>query len=155
MSKKKSSVEEKDRGWRDIKRRVENSKNASVRVGVLGDAGQHSDGTDLISIAIKNEFGTDNIPERSFIRASFDEHRQDLKQFADRLWQQIMLGNIDVDQALGLLGEKHQGQIQDFMTALTDPPNAESTIEMKGSSNPLIDQGDLRRSIRWTKDQEE
>ena len=35
------------------------------------------------------------------------------------------------------------------ITNLKEPPNAESTILKKGSSNPLIDTGDMRKSVKW------
>jgi len=39
------------------------------------------------------------------------------------------------------------------MTALDQPPNAPSTVARKrGSTNPLIDTGQLRRSIDWERD---
>lgn len=55
----------------------------------------------------------------------------------------------NVKQAMGLLGEVAQQDIQDAIVKLKEPPNAESTIAKKKSDNPLIDSGQLVSSIRW------
>lgn len=146
---KRNEVIERDKGWKRIQREVAEARRGGVKVGVLGDAGASEEGTDLIDIAIYNEFGTRGIPARPFIRGAYDEKRRQLAKRKERLWNLILQGRIGARRALGLLGEEHQGQIQEFMTALSQPPNAPSTIAQKGSSNPLIDTGRLRGSIRW------
>ena len=40
--------------------------------------------------------------------------------------------------AANTLGETVKGYIQEFAIDLENPPNAESTIKAKGSSNPLV-----------------
>jgi hypothetical protein len=148
---KKNKVIERDMGWKRILRETRAMKRRGVKVGVLGDA-ERNDGQSMIDIAIYNEFGTKNIPARPFIRGSYDSKRRELGKFKDRLLAQILRGKLDTVHALKILGEHHKGQIQEYMTTLDDPPNAPSTIEAKGSSNPLIDNGQLRRSIDWELD---
>lgn len=145
------SVRERDMGWRRIQREMRAAERESVKVGVLGDAGTDEEGTDLILIAAANEFGTSDgrIPPRPFVRGAFDARQQELAQMQERLWSLVLRGRITVVRALALMGEEHQGQIQEYMTALDTPPNAPRTIAEKGSSNPLIDEGTLRRAIRW------
>lgn len=55
----------------------------------------------------------------------------------------------DLQDALKTIGVFAQGAVRSYMTDLQDPPNAPSTIKKKGSSNPLIDTGELRSSITW------
>ena len=45
--------------------------------------------------------------------------------------------------------DRHLVVAHDYLTDLKTPPLAESTIRRKGSSNPLIDTGQLRSSITW------
>ena len=142
-----NSVEEKDHGWERIKGEVENA--SSVKVGILSDSEDDDEGTDMLLIAAANEFGTNRIPARPFIRGAFDEHQSDLRKMAERLWSQVMEGRMGFNRALGLLGEYHEGQVKRYMTALDAPANAPSTVLQKGSSNPLIDEGRLRNSVRW------
>ena len=147
------TVQDIDRGWNRIKREVQ--KSGGVKVGVMGDAGTSDEGTDMLLIAAVNEFGSADgrVPERSYIRAGFDKNRSKLRNTAAALWGRVLDGDMDQRQALGLLGETHQDQVQKFLTALSAPPNAASTIARKrGSANPLIDTGRLRSSIRWVHD---
>jgi hypothetical protein len=54
-----------------------------------------------------------------------------------------------LDQTLNKLGILAQGDIQQEITDLRDPPNAPATIKAKGSSNPLIDTGEMRSKVTW------
>ncbi len=149
----RSSVRERDLGWKRIQREIKSARKASVKVGVLGEGDTYEDsGASVLDIAIYNEFGTSQIPARPFIRGAYDQRQKELQRTSARLWDQIVAGRLSTQEAVGLLGEKHQGQVQDYMTALDTPPNAPSTIAQKGSSNPLIDEGRLRRSIRWERE---
>jgi len=118
----------------------------SVDIGLLADA----DST-LLIIGAANEFGTrdGHIPERSFIRAGVDLNEPEIQERADRLWGQIVDGSMTKQQGLSRMGEEIQRLIQKRITDIKLPPNALSTIAAKGSSNPLIDSGRLRASIRW------
>ena len=153
---KKNEVVEKDMGWLKIKKELKTMKKKGVKVGVLGDA-ERDDNADMIAVAIHNEFGTKNIPARPFIRGAYDAKRRELDKFKERLMAQILLGRITTNRALDVLGAHHAGQVQEYMTALSQPENAESTIEAKTRAgrkgdNPLIDTGQLRRSIAWERE---
>lgn len=56
----------------------------------------------------------------------------------------------DMDLALEIIGQISVSKVQQYMTQLKTPPNAQSTIDKKGSSNPLIDTGELRQSVTYT-----
>ena len=142
-----NSVEEKDLGWERIKQELDHA--STVKVGILSDSEPAEDGTDMLLIAAANEFGTNRIPARPFVRGAYDEHQRDLRKMAERLWSQVMQGRLDFNRALGLLGQHHEDQVKRYMTALAAPANAPSTVRQKGSSNPLIDKGRLRASVRW------
>lgn len=148
-------VEERDMGWQAISREIEAAKGAGVRVGVLGDSQPAEDGTDMVLIAAANEFGTDTIPSRPFMRGAFDERRSSLFNMQRRLWDQVLAGRLTTRSALGLLGETHQGQVQDYMnTPQNFVPNEPSTIRSKTRAGrrgdqPLRDTGRLFQSIRW------
>lgn len=149
------SVTERDFGWKRFMVQLKKAQQGpGVKVGVLSDAGSDDEGVDLLMIAAANELGTGDgrIPSRPFVRGAFDAKQAELLQTQERLWNLVKAGRIDLDRALALLGEAHQGQIQEYMTALDTPPNAPRTIAEKGSSNPLIDEGTLRRAIRWERD---
>lgn len=151
----RNTVTETDQGWQRIKDEISAAQGAGVNVGILSDETEtYEDGTDMLLVAAANEFGTadGHIPPRPFIRGSFDQQSRALQVLSERLWNQVLAGRLTARNALGLLGEEHQGQVQDYIVALQTPPNAPSTIAQKGSSNPLNDEGRLRNAIRWEHD---
>lgn len=151
-----------DRGWEDIKRRVERLHGgaAVVKVGVQGAQGaaNHQDGRLTVAqIAQVHEFGkvihhpklgrTTVIPERSFLRATIDQYAAALARRNVLLVQGYMLGKFELHSALELLGQYVVGLIKQRIALGIPPPNRPSTIARKGSSKPLIDTGQLRNSI--------
>ena len=61
----------------------------------------------------------------------------------------ILLGETSLRSSLTRLGIQAQGDIQKEIGALRSPPNSETTIRLKGSSNPLIDSGAMRQAVTW------
>lgn len=53
------------------------------------------------------------------------------------------------EEALDKVGVVAVAMVQKYMTDLSSPPNAPSTIKKKGSSNPLIDSGAMRQSVTF------
>lgn len=146
---KRNEVVVKDQGWDRIAAEVATMRGHGVKVGITGPE-TSPEGEDLLTIGLANELGTDIIPARPFVSGAFDAHRRDISNAKERMWRQILMGRLSVSRALGLLGEMHAGHVRDYMTALDTPPNADSTIARKrGGTNPLIDQGHLRRAVQW------
>ncbi len=52
-----------------------------------------------------------------------------------------------LSRALKRVGVVAEAKVKVYMTQLKSPPNALSTVKKKGSSNPLIDSGQLRASV--------
>ena len=55
----------------------------------------------------------------------------------------------DPNKVMGLMGEHIKGQIVQSIVGWASPPNAPYTIRMKGFNKPLIDSGQLSRSISY------
>ena len=141
-----TAIEDDDDDFERLLGQFEGGDFDAVDIGVL------SDEDELLRVyASANEFGTrdGHIPERSFIRSAIDMNAPQINRRADEVWAQIMDGAITMNAGLGLMGEFIQRLITTRITELKMPPNAESTIARKGSSNPLIDTGRMRQSIRW------
>jgi hypothetical protein len=125
---------------------------AHIDVGILEAAGAEPHGDDaltVIEVGVFNEFGTATIPERSFIRAWFDESEPQLRADLAVLMQGVGQGKRTRAQALELLGQRCVGQIQERIAAGIEPENRPSTVKRKGSSTPLIHIGTLRSSISY------
>lgn len=153
-----SYVREIDMGWQRIKLNVRQIDDSYVKVGVqdgseIAKEDAHPSGekwypeSELEQIATANEFGTRTIPERSFIRATFDSKQREIRSLQNRLYGSLLDRKITVEKGLKILGVFMVSKIQERITNLRFPANAPSTIERKGSSNPLIDSGQLRASI--------
>ena len=94
----------------------------------------------VASVAIYNEFGTQNIPPRPFFRSALDKNEA-------RYWNFLaseFVKNEPAKKSLTKLGELVRGDVIKSITQFSEPPNAPSTIKAKGSSNPLIDTGVMR-----------
>ncbi len=146
---KKSVLKDVDRGWVNIKRETMKMKHASARIGVLQSAPAYPDGTSQAEVAFWNEFGTENIPERSFIRSTADEKRGNYTRTMKGEALKIMAGKSTVKVSLEKVGLLAQGHVRKKIKNLKSPPNAPATIKAKGSSNPLIDTGLMLQSINY------
>lgn len=128
-----------------------------VRVGVLADApkdpheGEKPSGMTLLEVAAVHEFGAPaaGIPQRSFIRATIDLHREDIAQLQIVLARRVIAGELTADQALDQLGAKVAAMCQNRIAEGISPALHPDTIAKKGSSTPLVDTGQLRSSIAW------
>lgn len=90
-----------------------------------------------------------NIPERSFIRSTFDEKNDEWMDFLEKQIEKLCELEIDAQTVFKRLGARIAGDIQDKIRDIRTPPNAPLTIENKGSDNPLIDTGGLRMHVTW------
>jgi len=137
-------------GVKGLLKRLE--KSGKVNVGII-DAGKHSEsGLTVAEVGNYNEFGTTRIPERSFMRSTIKEKRKEIVKLQEKLLRKIQSGDMNIDQALGLLGSFIAGEITQKIVDIKSPPNNPYTIKKKGSSNPLVDTGQLKNSITWEVD---
>lgn len=89
------------------------------------------------------------IPERAFIRGGFESSRSELYDKAEQLIEQLAEGKIDTQTFLDFIGNFMQGKIRQYMIDLRNPANANITVAVKGSSNPLVDTGHLILAIDY------
>ena len=167
------AVTEQDQGARDLLARVRAlSGGRTVRVGVLADAPKREEkpsargkpskkarirekvarraAPSLLEVAIIHEFGAGPVPARSFIRATLDEKRAEILKLQVALAQQVLLGKLTPEQALGQLGAKVASMCQARIVAGIAPPLAASTLRRKGNKiTPLILTGQLKSSITF------
>ena len=144
-------VVDKDLGYLRILRELDKLNGTVVEVGLQNDGSASDDGTLVSHYAAVNEFGTRDgrIPERSFMRSTFDETVDKLVRTRGRIIDGVYQGKLTADQGAGLLGELHQADIQKKISSHPPPPNAPSTAKRKGSTGTLVDSGVMRQSIRW------
>ena len=173
----KSRTKVRDRGWARLRAELEKARGRPhVKVGVLAadaDKAYEGGGTTVLDVAIWNEFGTERIPERSFLRSTADEQRAAMGSRMQAYMRAFENGSLSISGALERIGLEMQAAIKHTIVTMTDPPNAPSTIRAKARragrreiararreggkaaadaalakyNNPLIDTGQLLNSI--------
>lgn len=92
------------------------------------------------------------IPERSFLRAGFDENVKEINKYSDILLKKVATGEMSEREYLDNIGQRLSSKIKTFARNLNSPANSRVTKENKGSSNPLVDTGQMIRGITWKVD---
>lgn len=108
----------------------------------------HSSGAGMAEIAIYNEYGTSQNPARPFFRPTLHAHNPQIITAIRNVAVRQLQGGGNVDAEMMQVGTFAVNKIRAAIVSLRSPPNAASTIAMKGSSNPLIDTGQMRQSVR-------
>lgn len=108
---------------------------------------------DIVARAVWNHFGTSRgIPARPFLLNAIRKNRRLYRSALKASAAKILRGETTMERTLSKLGIFAQGHIQEEITNLRTPPNAASTIAAKGSSNPLIDSGEMRGAVTYKVD---
>jgi phage gpG-like protein len=150
-----AKVEDRDLGWKKIKRELEWLSGKSVTIGwqgksVLTVPGLSGEAT-IVDIATFHEFGTVNIPARPMLRTTNDKHQNAIADFFTKQLGDVVEGKRKGEQALSRSGMLVASKIQ--QTIRESPswaePLAPSTIAAKGSTKPLIDTGRMIQSVTW------
>lgn len=153
------AVKSIDHGYDALVKRVYGLEQPEVAIGILAkdaeepkksaDGTPSQDGARVIDAAVAAEFGTDTEPERSFIRAWYDEANPRMRASLTALLRSHLAGKRTKEEVFELLGQKGVGEIQQRIAAGIPPENAASTIERKGSSTTLIASGQLRSAVSY------
>jgi hypothetical protein len=142
------AVVDKDNGWNALKKSLRKLGDQEVVAGILGDI-DFSLPT-VAAIGLVHEFGSPerNIPERSFIRSTFDKNEAKYTRLLQESVRKVVRTKKIDKAALFRLGETArkdivnrivQGEIKQGLKP--------KTIARKGSSTALVDTGALVGSI--------
>jgi len=140
----------------------------TIKVGISGD-----DDSEMVMIGAVHEYGTEitvtpkmrawfaysgfplkqetttiTIPERSFLRSTFDERADEITDKIKSLMPSVLEGEVDPNTFMDMIGLEFSGFVQKKIKDLRDPANSEMTAERKNSDNPLIDTGRMVGAIR-------
>lgn len=153
-------------GLADMQETLKILNGKKVRVGVLNGkhawlAGIHEYGCRIpvtpkmraylhsIGIHLRKDTKVIIIPERSFLRAGFDAKKEGVARKSDKVLPDVIKGTMSTDEYLKMVGLTLSTQIKKFARDLKDPPNSAVTVKQKGSSNPLVDTGDMINGITY------
>lgn len=147
-------VKDTDRGYAELVKRVAVVRErTTVTIGVhAAEGGAQEAGGDVtvLDVALFAEFGTKTEPARPFISGWADENEDANKERLRLIGRRVMSGRIkSTEIGLSLFGILGVAQVQRRIKAGILPVNADSTIEAKGSSTPLVNHGQLLSSITF------
>lgn len=141
-------VTDRDLGLKAFIRQLEEAKVCEVAIGIL--EGSVADGQQIAEYAAANEYGTNKgVPERSFMRTSFDENSHGISVVMGQQFAKVKRGEKSVRAALEHLGMYHQKHIKEKIGSNIQPQNHPETIRRKKSSRTLIDNGDMINSVHY------
>lgn len=158
---KNGDVQDIDQGYKKFAAAVKRQqlRGPDVAVGLLEGAEEligDDTGTSPLTIAglgAIHEFGVDEppvrIPERSWLRASFDANRRKYQKMLDGM----IAKNTPLKKALGIVGLQAEEDMRAAIRAHINPPLATSTVNArrrkdgKTSDTPLLDTGQLIQAI--------
>lgn len=119
--------------------------------------------TDMVKIAIYNEFGTErdgkqHIQPRPAHAQAFAKHKETMNRAISRAYDDVLTGRRNARDAIAYVGLRFQTYLKKQIADFTTPSNADSTQLEKGRKknlpkgtkidNPLEDTGQMRESIR-------
>lgn len=87
------------------------------------------------------------IPARPFLRGGIRSNLPRFSRLSARLLRNVAQGAQTLRGALELVGHDAAGAVKRYITSGAIEANAPSTIKKKGSSQPLVDDAQLRQSI--------
>ncbi|NOT72455.1 MAG: hypothetical protein HOP09_14635 [Hyphomicrobium sp.] len=166
MARLKANVKVRDRdmGWKGFKKRVASMKRSTVYVGVgdeatgleydadrtSGETMRVYQGGDvpLVMRALWNEFGTEQNPERSFLRSTVDENRWTYRFMLVKAALARIFSN-RFKQYMKNIGERVRDDVRDKIDSHVPPPNADYTVKMKGFDHPLVETGEMRDAVGY------
>lgn len=92
-----------------------------------------------------------HIPERSFIRSTFDENVDDWVEYLVDQVIELGMGDsgITARKIMESLGNRIQRSIVQKIRSIESPANSPITIARKGSNSPLEDTGHLIDAVRY------
>lgn len=163
------AVTDVDKGWDRVMSLFQAPSVPSVKIGVQGKEAKATHpgaaasltngmlaGIHEFGVQINNGFGRGikiTIPERSFIRSTYDANIQNYAKLLRNGAGKVLDGKLTLRQVMLLIGEKAVSDMKRTIAVGIDPPIKPSTILArkkrfgKASTTPLIASGELQNSI--------
>lgn len=141
-------ITDKDSGFKRLFNLFKRS--LQITIGIHKAEGKTPHGCKTVAeIGAIHEYGSKNIPRRSFVRDTHDLKLKENLELLMRLEGDVIDGKRSQDQAVALLGEVAAKQMVSRINEGIAPRNSPATIRKKKSSKPLIDTGQLKGAITF------
>lgn len=135
------SFVDKDMGFDAILQGLIKLDGSSIKAGLIPPTSQ-----DVVDRAVANEFGTQNVPARPFMRSAIDDNPQKVNEILVKLVVKTAKGEgVPLKEAAVEFEELLKKQIAD--SPVWAKALAESTVTEKNFDHPLIDTSEMHDSI--------
>jgi hypothetical protein len=143
-----------DKGFGVIQAKLARLKFLELAVGIQGEEAQLMYGKDinLATVATYLEFGTEDIPARSFLRAAVFEGRDKIiRLYANAYTRMVGVPNFSPDEMLAMVGTGVVKMIELKIDRSYSwaKPNADSTVKAKGFDYPLHETDVMSETVTW------
>jgi hypothetical protein len=143
-----------DKGLDLIRSKTKKLSALSLTIGYQGDKAEqlYKTGISVATVATYQEFGTVDIPARSWLRASVFEFRDKIVRIWSIAYQRMLTTrSISPEDMLASIGRQIVKLIERKITASRSwaKPNAPSTVAGKGFDYPLHEEFIMSRSVTW------
>lgn len=98
----------------------------------------------VASVAAHNEYGGGFTPPRPFMRDTINKNWRKWRRFV----QDRLPVTLDAKKTMIELGDMVSDDVRTMILTYTTPPNAPSTVRIKGFNKPLVDSGQMSESVR-------
>jgi hypothetical protein len=154
MVKVKTKTKIIDKGWKNIEKSVKKMDDSFVTIGVHKGVHPYPSGVAVPLVAHWHEYGTQKIPERSFLRSTINQKQTPIWTLIGKQKDMIFKNHISVHKGLTVIGfvvmEMIKGTIKrGGVGTYAFEKLAASTLKNKVTTKPLIDSGRLHRSINF------
>jgi len=146
-------VKDDDRGWKELRKGLKAMGGAEVKAGLVGEKAEAMHGGSGLTVAdlgLIHEFGGGKVPERSFIRSSFDANLSKYDRLLTALERAVYAGRSAVKGALDLLGSTMASDMKAHIRAGIAPALAAKTVARKtaaGRIDPALALVDSRQLV--------
>lgn len=121
-----------------------------VTVGYHADKAARREGEATnAAVAAAHEFGTPTIKRRPTLAPALDKGAKKLGDLQAVVVGRVLDDVMEVEQAAGLVGELAVSLVKAEITSNVPPPLADATVAAKGSSNSLINTGQMRAAVSF------
>lgn len=111
------------------------------------ETAHYEDGTPVAYVAAIQEFGTDRIPARPFMRPAVADHGGEWIDLMARGAKAAVDGRYTPEQVLEAVTLQAAGDVAKKISAVTAPPLSPVTVKRKGFDKPLVDTGQMLQSV--------
>ena len=141
----KAKFIERDRGWNKILDNVRRTKGLRLDVGFMGAEASAQHGESRLTVAIVaaiHEFGGGRVPERSYLRSTFEANQTAYFALIETAVSLSVYGTSTVESALAHVGSVIVADVQQAIRNGIKPDLSEETLRKKRAKNqpdtPLI-----------------